>query len=300
MAKTVTRKNLKQFGVNGNSNNFGQFGSVNNATPTKTKDIDLIQALSAWLTGLQDEVVASNKAPFLEDINSVFYLFCWQMFYLLQEGIAEWDTNTTYFVGSRVRKPGTSFVYASLTDDNLGNALPSSGDNTNWHQVYPVRFSDLTESIGITQIPDNFITSAKIISLVGSKLTNNSVDESKISSVLAAAVDGILGINQGGTGINIKMLDYAQWAGNGVNDRTVDFSMGAIPDIAFVWQIGGPNPVVLRVQSSGTNNSQFVSGGVARTDCIRGFSTDGLILGTHAAVNAIGSTYGGFIIKHQF
>jgi len=189
MAKIVVRKNLKQFGVNGNSNNYGQFGSVVAGIPLKTKNIDTIQALSAWLTGWQDAVIASNKAPFLEDMNSAMFVMIYELFYLLQEGIPEWDASTTYFVGSRVRKVGTNEVYGSLTDDNLNNALPSQADSINWKFIYPVRFTDLIGSIALPQIPDGLITDAKIISLVASKITGLLTD-SQIQSLQAPKLFG--------------------------------------------------------------------------------------------------------------
>lgn len=134
MAK-LARAFLKLFGRDGGTNNFEQFGSTVAGSAVPTKDIASIQALSAWLNGLQDAVYGSNKAPILEDINALLYVFGYQTVYQLQEGIPEYDATTTYYIGSIVKKTGTSELYKSLTDVNVGNALPSKTDNSNWQFV---------------------------------------------------------------------------------------------------------------------------------------------------------------------
>jgi len=134
MAK-ITRKLLKVFGLSGASDNFAKFGSEVAGAPIKTKDIELIQSLSAWDNGLQDAVVAANKAPYIEDINALIHVLAYQSAYTLQEGIAEWNTDSVYYIGSVVKKTGTTELYASLTDDNTGNALGAQLTNTNWQYL---------------------------------------------------------------------------------------------------------------------------------------------------------------------
>lgn len=131
MAK-ITRKLLKLFGESGSSDYFGKFGSAAAGSAVKTKDIDTIQSLSAWLTGLSAAVNASNRAPFMEDFNSLFYVLAYEQAYALQEGIPEYDSGTYYYIGSIVKKTGTLELYASRVDDNVGNALPSQVTDANW------------------------------------------------------------------------------------------------------------------------------------------------------------------------
>lgn len=140
MAQTVTRQTLKLFGGSGSSPNFSEFGSQAANAPVKTKSIPTIQSLSAWDNGWQD-AVALDQAPYLEDMNGVLYVHSYQEFYSLQEGIAEWDSGTTYNVGSIVKEPYTGSlggnIFISLTDSNTNNALPSSpASNTNWQFMY--------------------------------------------------------------------------------------------------------------------------------------------------------------------
>jgi hypothetical protein len=225
MAKTIIRKLLKQFGVNGDPTNYAEFGSQVAGSPVKTKDILTIQSLSAWLNGLQDAVVAGNHAPYLEDFNSLFYVLAYQVAYLLQDGIPEWDATTTYFNGSTVRNPGTGDVYQSIIDDNLNNALPNRVDNGSWYFMSPVRFSSLLGSISAGQIPNSIITDAMIVAMAASKLTGTitpsdgtvtnaklgalAVTDGKVNDVNGSKITGTIGTTQiaNGAVTNLKIND---------------------------------------------------------------------------------------------
>lgn len=126
---------MQVFGQDGPTGSFGVFGSKAASAPANSKDVETIQSLQAWLDGWQSAIYSSNKAPFLEDLNSVSRVFAYQLAYVLQEGVPEWNVLTNYFIGSVVKKTGTSELYKSLTDNNLGNALPSKSDNAFWQYV---------------------------------------------------------------------------------------------------------------------------------------------------------------------
>lgn len=84
----------------------------------------LAQSLSAFDTGM-DGCVIANSSPPLQDHNSLFYTAFYQLAYLMQEGIPEYDGSTTYYSNSIVQaSPG--ILYASLTGSNIGNP-PVSG-----------------------------------------------------------------------------------------------------------------------------------------------------------------------------
>jgi microcystin-dependent protein len=133
----LTRQVLKLLGSLGNSTSFAQFGSYKGGSYTSTKDVATIQALGAWLTGLQDSLYGANNLPILEEFNGLFYVMAYQLVYGFQEGIPEYDSTFTYYIGSIVKKTGTSELYGSLTNGNVGNALPSQTDNANWHYINP-------------------------------------------------------------------------------------------------------------------------------------------------------------------
>jgi hypothetical protein len=138
MAKTITRQTLNLFGATGASTNFGKFGSQAAGAAVTTKAIATIQALAAYADGWQSAVALGN-APYLEDMNGLFYLTSYQQCYMLQEGVPEYDSGSTYYIGSLVKRTGTSEIYMSLSDANVGNALPTAGtSNASWQFIFGV------------------------------------------------------------------------------------------------------------------------------------------------------------------
>ncbi len=184
MAK-LTRQHLKVFGSTGDTADFAKFGSQEAAAPVKTKDIELIQSLEAWDKGWADAIVDANKAPYMEDMNAAMYVLGYQLGYVLQEGIPEWDDGTSYYVESIIKKTGTQELYASKTDDNVGNALPVKEDNTDWK--YLVDMDDIVPALSITtgklallavtdaQLAANAVTTVKILdnNVTAGKLAHN-------------------------------------------------------------------------------------------------------------------------------
>jgi hypothetical protein len=122
----IDRKNQKVFASNASNN--GQFGSAQLGTKLLTNDVETIQALSAWVNGWNDATISGQRLPTLEELQAIQYVLTSQLAYLFQEGIAEWNEDTTYYQKSIVRKTGTYELYGSLTDDNVGNALSDAGE----------------------------------------------------------------------------------------------------------------------------------------------------------------------------
>lgn len=165
-------KLLTLFGRDGATSNFEQFGSTVNGGKVATKDVETIQALSAWVTGIQAAVYVAGgyKTPILEDFNSLFYVLSYFTGYTLQEGIPYWNTGRTYYIGSVVKKIATSELYMSLTDANSGNALPSKTDNAFWKYIiqrgilqydttYPYAVGELVQKPGTAEIYQSLIAS---------------------------------------------------------------------------------------------------------------------------------------------
>lgn len=122
----------------GNVAVYGSLAAGAPAYPSSTSDLATIQSLSAWTTGLNNALIG-NRSPALEDLNGLFVVLSQQIAYLLQNGIAEWDSGTTYYLGQAVRVPGTALVCFSLVDNNLANN-PAT-DSNNWcasGSSYPV------------------------------------------------------------------------------------------------------------------------------------------------------------------
>lgn len=120
MAK-ITRAFQKIFGSTAAVNTIAKFGSLFAGSPSFTTDPTVIQSLSNYLTGWFGALIDGN-AMAVEDRNAIDFLYARQLAYLFQAGIAEWDSSTTYYIGS-MASDGLGKFYYSIIDDNLNNAL---------------------------------------------------------------------------------------------------------------------------------------------------------------------------------
>lgn len=126
MAK-ILRTKQEIFGQQAGSRQITAFGTAKTENPIYTTDVGQIQNsnfLQGWLSAL-----LSDKAPYEEDMNALFYAVTSQLAYLFQEGFPEYDSNTEYNIGSLVKNvdtQGNITIYKSLTDNNTGNALTNS------------------------------------------------------------------------------------------------------------------------------------------------------------------------------
>ena len=151
----ITRKQQKVFAVNATNN--GVFGSLQANDPVYSQDPDAIQGRTAYSNGWNDATYSAEKLPPLEEFQALQYLFSRQLAYLMQDGISEWDTNTTYYKGSLVKaiqSDGSFILYASLVDNNQGNLVTDTtkwtitNTSTNFHQGIPNWRADVIYSEG--------------------------------------------------------------------------------------------------------------------------------------------------------
>ena len=125
MAK-IQRVKQEIFAQNAGSQQITSFGTAKTDTPVYTKNVAQIQNtnyLYGWSAGL-----LPDKAPWQEDMNALFYAITTQLAYLFQEGMPEYDVNTTYSAGALVKSSNTQgqlTIYKSLVDENIGNPLTS-------------------------------------------------------------------------------------------------------------------------------------------------------------------------------
>ncbi len=135
MAKLV-RKLMKVFGTDADTDQRAVFGSLAQAVPAFTTDVETIQSLAPWQDGWFAAILGGNS-PAIEDMNSFCFVAAYQLAYLMQTGTPEWNAATTYFKGS-IAQDGNGVSYMSLTDTNLNHAVT---DRTNWlpeNQKYDV------------------------------------------------------------------------------------------------------------------------------------------------------------------
>jgi hypothetical protein len=117
----------------GSAANNGQFGSAQAATFVLSNDLATLMSLPAYAQGWLLSVLGGDKFPPLEELQALSYIETTQLAYIFQEGIVEYDAGTTYWLESIVKKPGTFQLFGSLTNANVGNALPvAPASNANW------------------------------------------------------------------------------------------------------------------------------------------------------------------------
>lgn len=132
MAK-VERKTQKIFAGQAGSKEITSFGTAKLDTPVYTTNLDEIQNTN-FLNGWQSALL-SNKSPWEEDMNALFYAITKQLTYMFQEGIPEYDENTTYYIGSLVKtidNKGNITIHKSKINENTGNAV----NDSNYWSIY--------------------------------------------------------------------------------------------------------------------------------------------------------------------
>jgi hypothetical protein len=128
-----TRLTGKVFGssatATGNDPEIGQFGSALAGTYNGTTDVSIIQSLPAWQKGFISAVTPNTQFPPLPEMTGFGKVLSQQICYLLQQGVAEWDSGTTYYENNWCAYQGK--LYISKSDENLNN-LPTN--ITYWSQ----------------------------------------------------------------------------------------------------------------------------------------------------------------------
>lgn len=187
MAK-ITRAYQKIFGGTGTTSDFGEFGSLAAGTPTTTKDPATIQSLGAWLGGWAEATIGI-LIPAYQDMNSVHYLAFYQICYILQMGISEYDASTSYYIGSFVQY--NTLTYQSLVDDNVGNQPNTSA--ADWKCVSAFGFGANVASASSMTLGND----GNSFKVTGTTTINNiTIKPSGI--IVNLAFTGVLTVNTGG------------------------------------------------------------------------------------------------------
>ena len=194
----ITRKQQKVFAESASNN--GVFGSLQANDPAYSQDPDVIQSRTAYANGWNDATYSAEKLPPLEEFQSLQYLFSRQIAYLMQEGIPEWNTSTTYYKGALVKalqSDGSFILYASLVDNNTGNLVTDTtkwiitNTSTNFHQGIPNWRADVIYSAGDWVKALNGDSWAIFESLEDNNL-NNAITEAEYWSIRPFSSSNIL------------------------------------------------------------------------------------------------------------
>lgn len=229
MAKIV-RKPAKQFGSAAGPLQIGQFGSLAAGLPTYSSDPTVLQALSEWSGGWFSAILGNNS-PAIEDMNAFCFVMAYQIAYLMQEGIAEWDSATTYYKGS-FAQDGNGKVYVSTFDGNLNNVLT---DNTKWlpyisDPIAPTIQRFLSGSGNYN--PTYMFTVATANATAGDTYTNNGQTFTVVNTLVSGTT-----LRTTGTGAPLAAGTLTRTSGSG--DSTITFVAFKIPLYIEVELAGG-------------------------------------------------------------
>lgn len=148
----VPRKTAHIFASDAAATDVTVFGSTLDNDTQYTTDIADIQN-SAFEEGWRGAVISNKNYPLLADMNGVMLTFSQQLAYILQHGLAAWDSATTYYTYDIVNVNG--ILYISTDDDNINNN-PST--LTKWAVFYdPSAFANTSLSNLTTAGKDKII-----------------------------------------------------------------------------------------------------------------------------------------------
>jgi hypothetical protein len=151
MAKII-RKVQKIFGSLAGANQIAKFGSLYAGASAFTTDPEQVQSFSNYLTGWYAAAIGGNS-PSIEDVNALFFLYAYQLAYLMQAGVPEWEAQTTYYIGS-LAQDGLGNIYSSLVDNNLANALSTTA---NWKLLGSGATRTVAAATDTALVADNFL-----------------------------------------------------------------------------------------------------------------------------------------------
>nr|DAJ74729.1 MAG TPA: Baseplate structural protein [Caudoviricetes sp.] len=236
MAK-IERNIQRIFANQAGSREITGFGTAKTETPVYTTDLNLIQNTN-FLNGWQSALLP-DKSPWQEDMNALFYAITTQLAYLFQEGIPEYDADTTYYIGSLckvISNQGNITVYKSKTNDNTGNT-PTEG--ANW-SVYSSdsALGGATYEIGLPQLTFSNTLLSNEIWLEGAE----------VSRTQYANLFNIYGTTYGaGDGsTTFKLPDCRNrvlWGSTSFGYLSATFPKGIMSNTG--WSITGGNPGVV-------------------------------------------------------
>lgn len=128
----LERKQIQVFCGGAGEQQTSVFGTMKNPVPDYSKDPETLQGTN-WPQGWQN-AIAADDAPFMEDMNSLFYVLSYMTKYLYQHGIPEWSNKETYTASkSVVLRNGKIYVAKQTTGADNPQDPATDSSNTYWY-----------------------------------------------------------------------------------------------------------------------------------------------------------------------
>lgn len=116
---------------------FGTPNAQVSPEPIYSKDVEEIQT-SVYENGWFPETLSGNIRPYAEDMNGLHYVHSYQLAYLLQQGIPEWNKDTPYFQNCICRVGSDLYIAKKIYSEDptpiQGMATYPPNDPTDWNK----------------------------------------------------------------------------------------------------------------------------------------------------------------------
>lgn len=264
----LERKNLQVFCGSAGDQQTSIFGTMKNPDPDYSKDPEELQGTN-WPQGWQN-AVAADDAPFMEDMNSLFYVLSYMTKYLYQHGIPEWSNKETYTASKSVVLRNGKFYLAKQTtgaDNPQDPATDASFTywylaldpvnppaDQNWVKGYAQSLANLSQTIdsATDKYPSN-------------KAVLNELNRRKL---IAYEKQRTIEVNGDTTATLIENDEIIYLRVLNTGTLTVDISQlntgSSSGYYTFYFRIGYPNGIkVISLAINGISNIKWMNGNVA-------------------------------------
>ena len=268
------------FGSSAGNNQIAEYGSLAVSTPTRYSGSTVtpadIQGSAAFASGWFSATL-NDYAPCIEDLNALDYLAFFQICYLFQQGIPEWDASTNYYTGCYTIVG--SDLYVSISDVNLGQAPASS--LTKWRKINTN--SSLINSIN----PASSATYSLSASVdYGSTFLVNSANGAMTFNLPAASAGFSFTVDDSGFDASTNNITIHRHGSESINGVAGDFII-SVSGASLTFNTDGTNWFVT---SSAVNN--YSRSGPVYSPLLSTGSTVGWLFNISTSTTcAVGDTY---------
>ena len=270
---------------------IGQFGSAKAGTYNATADVETIQALPAYEQGWIGAVIPDQQYPTLPEMTGVNKVLSYQTGYLMQEGVPEWDSGTTYYKNSIVKYAkvtttqtttvsigaSTGITSASVNKNTFVSQISVDGNYTFTYNGTSWLYNDIATDLNIYGITytgtpaenDTITVTLTTTTSIGDStlyisLTDDNINHNPLTDTTYWKEFGL----GGGSGLENKitncLLEVPQRIKLELNDRTLTLKAGSQVIVPNGFEADGTTPkfdyVDIKSDISTTPTSEWTTG----------------------------------------
>lgn len=226
----LSRKYQKIFGKNAVSTDLSIVGSKMAGNIQYDTDIETLQSLSNWETGMR-AIVSNSDAPYLQDHNSLFYVITTQLAYLFQAGIAEWNSQTEYVDNrSLVLKSGK--IYLAIGNSTNVEPEVTIGWESSWVCLTDWLLKGVSFNSTVSTAISGYPKGARVLYNDGEggkyyveSLKNGNTDAPSSANILAITANFV----------SIKVVNSASELTTPTDPTKIDYALCLGDSLVYMW-----------------------------------------------------------------